>query len=286
MGAVLLGMVPVTVDVALRVVGQAFVFLFAPIVAAVGIFVKGLIVHELVSKTVLGIKCHDCLSLRLRVLGLQDSFFNMFAGISSPAIVSNNFENKPKEKLRKYYALNRIAVSTILFIEIAVTLALIVSARDAKVENVTSENITKNIRYKTSDHWIKSVIDGKFENVTIESMIRMPGEIREDLNCTNVCEGGVMCVVVKENKTATKNESTRLTDVTSLFKDMMMTETQEECYHYVPIVERDFYILAVTLMILASYTIIESVIMLCGNHSTPSDWLLFDQKDRPDKVSL
>jgi len=251
------------------VVGQAFVFLFAPVVAYVGILVKGLIVYELVFKTVLGLKCHDCLSLRF---GLKDSFFNMFAGISSPALVSNDFENKPKEKLRKYYALNRIVVSTILFIEIAVTLALIVSV--GKFKNETSES------------WIKSIFEGKFENVTIESMIRMPGEIREDLNCTNVCEGGVMCVVVKENKTATKNESTRLTDVTSLFKDMMMTEKQEECYHYVPIVERDFYILAVTLMILASYTIIESVIMLCGNHSTPSDWLLWDQKDRPDKVSL
>ena len=41
MGAVLLGMVPVTFDVALRVVGHAFVFLFAPIIAYVGIFVKG-----------------------------------------------------------------------------------------------------------------------------------------------------------------------------------------------------------------------------------------------------
>ena len=298
MGAVLLGMVPVTVDVALRVVGQSFVFLFAPVVAYVGIFVKGLTVHELVSKTVLGIKCHDCLSLRLRVLGLQDSFFNMFAGISSPAIVSNNFENKPKEKLRKYYALNRIVVSTILFLEIAVTLALIVSARDAKVENVTSENITKNIRYKTSDHWIKSVIDGKFENVTIESMIVMPAKIRKNLSCANVCPAENV-----ENKTVaekwqhfigTKNltESTSLTNVTSLIEEMMTTQKQNgtmqyvACHTYVPIVERDFFILAVTLMILAMYTIIESLIMLLGNHTTLSDWLLFDQKDRPDKVSL
>jgi len=124
--------------------------------------------------------------------------------------------------------------------------------------------------------------------MTIESMIRMPGEIR-DLNCTNVCSAEND---VEENKTvaerlqhfiATKNltDSTRLINMTSL----EMTEKQEECYQYVPIVKRDFYILAVTLIILALYTIIESVIMLCGNHSTPSDWLLFDQKDRPDKVA-
>ena len=214
MGAVLLGMVPVTVDVALRVVGQAFVFLFAPVVAYVGIFVKGLTVHELVSKTVLGLKCHDCLSLRLRVLGLQDSFFNMFAGISSPAIVSNNFENKPKEKLRKYYALNRILVSTILFIEIAVTLALIVSAREGKFENltsVTSKSITKDI-----------------------TIIRPPAEvIREDLNCDNVCPAAQN--VTKDNVTVAEKwlhfiPTKNLTDST--------------CFYYVPIVERDFYILA------------------------------------------
>ena len=134
MGAVLLGMVPVTFDVALRVVGQTFVFLFAPFVAYVGIFVKFFTVGELVSWTVKGLKCRD----RLRVKGTLGSAFNTFGGISSPAIVSNNFENKPKEKLRKYFALNRILVSTILFIEIAVTLALIVSAREGKFENLTS----------------------------------------------------------------------------------------------------------------------------------------------------
>ena len=38
--AVLIGMVPVTVDVTVRVVGQAAVIIFAPAVGAIGILVK------------------------------------------------------------------------------------------------------------------------------------------------------------------------------------------------------------------------------------------------------
>merc|ERR1712107_422181 len=100
-------------------------------------------------------------------VGLAELIFNTYGGFSSPAIVSHNFENKPKDWLRKYYALNRIVLSTILFIEIAVTLALIKSAGESKFN--------------------KNIIDDKFENVTIESLLRMPAEIRQDLNCANVC---------------------------------------------------------------------------------------------------
>ena len=172
-------------------------------------------------------------------------------------------------------------VSTILFLEIAVTLALIVSARNGKFENETSER------------GIESIFDEKFENVTIESMIVMPAKIRKDLNCANVCRNKTLAEKW-QHFIGTKNltESTCLTNVTSLIEEMMMTQKQNgtlqyvACHTYVPIVERDFFILAVTLMILAMYTIIESLIMLLGNHTTLSDWLLFDQKDRPDKVSL
>ena len=87
------------------------------------------------------------------------------------------------------------------------------------------------------------------------------------------------------------NNLTNSTDVATLLnlmknqtKSEESTAKKEACRNYVPMPSKDFHILTITLMFLAAYTIIESIAMLKGIHATPSDWLLFDQKDRPDKV--
>ena len=202
----LIGMVPVTIDVTVRVVGQALVITFAPIVGAIGMVVK-------LAAVILATK-------KMKIVLKGTLFMNWFGGISSPAIVYGKLVSASKDTLRKYYAINRITVSTIVLAELAITFALITTV--------------------PPDRSRESFI------------IRFPAEVREDLNCSNICEESL--------------------------------DKEEACRDYVPMPSKDFHILTITLMFLAAYTIIESIAMLIGIHATPSDWLLFDQKDRPDQV--
>ena len=113
--AVLIGMVPVTIDVTVQVVGQAVVFIFALAVGGIGINVKYLAVGILLA-----------FAMRNKKIVLKDTgYMNMFGGISSPAIVFGKLGSGSKDALRKYYALNRITVSTAVIAELAITLALI-----------------------------------------------------------------------------------------------------------------------------------------------------------------
>ena len=93
------------------------------------------------------------------------------------------------------------------------------------------------------------------------------------------------------NLTLTENSQNFATvkTMTNLTDSGNNTELADACRAYVPISQSGFFALAITLMVLALYTIVESIIMLCnvcGNCQirTPSDWLLFDQEYLPDKV--
>ena len=112
--AVLVGMVPVTVDVTVRVVGQAAVFTFAPIVGGIGMFVKFVAVEVLVIPQTMS-------KMNIDITGTR--FMNWFGGISSPAIVfgKGKFGSGSKDAMRKYYAINRIIVSSIVLAELAIT---------------------------------------------------------------------------------------------------------------------------------------------------------------------
>ena len=151
--AVLVGMVPVTVDVTVRVVGQAVVFIFAPAVGVLGMAVKIIAVEILV--------VFAPSKLKIEVRGTF--ILNLFGGISSPAIVFDKLTSASKDALRKYYALNRITVSTIVLAELAITYALITA--------VPSDNRIGNFS----------------RNMISEGTLRLPSEVREDLYCANIC---------------------------------------------------------------------------------------------------
>ena len=203
-------------------------------------------------------------------------FMNWFGGISSPAIVYGKLVSASKDTLRKYYAINRITVSTIVLAELAITFALITTV--------------------PSD----SGIDSFSRNMISEGILRLPSEVREDLNCASICpaeqvfDGNMTFLAEKIEDFVKTNNLTILTsstDVATLLNSMKNQTKSEEstdkwtaCLRYVPMSSKNFHILTITLMFLAVYTIIESIAMLIGIHATPSDWLLFDQKDRPDKV--
>merc|ERR550517_1110315 len=110
-------MIPVTIDVIFRVLSHAFVFVFAPIVGGVGLLGK-LLTNALTA-------CFLNPTAWVRAL---------FAGIITPIFYSEAYI-MTKSSLKKYYAINRIGVSTILLIELATVLALTPNANDTEISS-------------------------------------------------------------------------------------------------------------------------------------------------------
>ena len=264
--AVLIGMVPVTIDVTVRVVGQATVFIFSPAVGLIGIAVKIFAVCPVLVE----------IARKMKIVLYETVYMNWFGGIFSPATVLGKHDSGSKVALRKYYAINRITMSTIVIAELAITYALITTAPSDS----------------SSDSFSRKMIS--------RGNLRLPAEVREDLNCANICpaeqvfEGNMAFLAEKVEDFVKTNNLTNLTnstDMATLLNSMKNKTKSEEstnkekaCRDYVPMPSKEFHILTITLMFLAAYTIIESIAMLIGIHATPSDWLLFDQKDRSDKV--
>ena len=243
-------MVPVTFDVILRVLGHSFVFVFAPIVGVIGGIGKVLASAATAFNILpLGSYSHPG--------GVASFCLGIFAGITTP-IVYLEASIATKCSLKKNYALNRICMSTILLIEIATVLVL-----------TTNANVM-DIRKGT---WF------------LEVNFRMPTEVDEQvLDCTNICP--IAVYETNRNLTLTENFTTleNLTNLThSGNSTFYLFIHADVCLTYVAISQSGFFALATFLMVLALYTIIESILMLC-NIRTLSDCLLFDHGDLPDKV--
>ena len=241
--AVLLGMVPLTFDVIVRVLGNAFVFLFAPIVGGIGVVGKFLTTYATAHITLPSVKVSGYPS---HPVGQASAGLSLIAGIITPIFYSEAFV-VTKSSLKKHYAINRTCMSSILLIEISTVLALITNA---------------NVHESSSAYF------------------RMPTEVDEQvLDCTNICPA-----VNETNRNLTLTENfTTLENLTNLTDSGNNTEFADACLSYVPISQSDFITLAIILMVLALYTIIESILMMCKIR-TLSDCLLFDQGDLPDKV--
>ena len=163
---------------------------------------------------------------------------------SFPPYSKNSFMTK--SRLKKYFAINRIVISTILLIELSTILAL--TSADA---NVTDS--------KTNSGWFKK---------------RMSTEVEKQiLDCTTICP------VANGNLTLAVKIVTPLEKLTNLRTD----ELANACRAYVAISQSEFFTLAIILMVMALYTIVESILMLCVIDEkcqirTLSDRLLFDQE--------
>ena len=184
------------------------------------------------------------------LVGIGESETFRFANLKSarmnsfPPYSKNSFMTK--SRLKKYFAINRIVISTILLIELSTILAL--TSADA---NVTDS--------KTNSGWFKK---------------RMSTEVEEQiLDCTTICP------VANGNLTLAEKIVTPLEKLTNLRTD----ELANACRAYVAISQSGFFTLAIILMVMALYTIVESILMLCVIHEkcqirTLSDRLLFDQE--------
>jgi len=124
--AVLLGMVPLAIDVTMRVLGQAFVIVFAPIVGVISVCAKFLIT-SIMSCFLVG------------QLGESETFkfSNLKSARMNSLVPYSKTADMQKSRLKKYFAINRIVISTILLIEISTILAL-TSEVDKQVLDCTS----------------------------------------------------------------------------------------------------------------------------------------------------
>ena len=221
LGAVLIGMVPITLEVFIRVLGQAVVFLVNPMTALLSapfkwfldILCSSIVMNNVTKITNASGSCMDEGDREY-----QDRM-NAFHGLLM-RIVGGNFispihfaasSRVTKDMQRKVYALNRIIMSTSIFIELSICMA-----RFSPVGSRT---------------------------VCLNKIINFCGE--EQSNQTSTCQETVALII------------------------------------YDPLV---FYPLTLALMLLALLSTVESVLMLCGFKNTPSDTLLFEQGDLPEKV--
>ena len=125
---------------------------------------------------------------------------------------------------------------------------------------------------------------------------RMPIEVdQEIIDCTNICpiagnETTRNLTFTETSQNSTTLETlTNLTNLTNLTESGNNTAHADACLTYVAISHSGFFALAIVLMAMALYIIIEGIIMLCVVYEkcrirTLSDRLLFDQEDLPEKV--
>ena len=215
-------MIPIAIDISVRILGQALVLAYAPVCLYV------VTLKFLVSMVM-------ALVLSFYFLGADDIvdkvklfFLNGIGGMISPVPY---FDTKAFSKgaLRKYYAINRILLSSILLVELSLALSMTLGAGGDKF-------------------LLKPDIDrGTFNHQLI--YFDVPAENEEvNVDCTNMCDA--------------RRGNRRM------------------CLNHVAIQPNVFCPLAITLMVLAIYTIVESILMLCGINNIPSDKLLFDQVDQ------
>ena len=212
-------MLPITMDVLLRVLGQAVVLVVAPPLGLLSALIKWFldvlsssIVMRNVNKTANANKRQhlqifldeDSKEFQDRMNAVQGTFMRIFGGNLISPIHFAASSRVTKDLQRKVYALNRIIMSTAIFIELSLCL----------------------------------VIFPAIESNTV---------------CTNICEERSSVDPACHESVATK-----------------------------PLV---FYPLTLALMLFALLSTVESVLMMCGFKNTPSDTLLFEQGDLPEKVS-
>ena len=131
---------------------------------------------------------------------------------------------------------------------------------------------------------ITSTARGIRSNKFFQLAFNLPTEVDQQvLDCTDICPVAVNGTI--RNLTLAKNSQ----NFTTLETPTSVTDIADACRRYVPISQTGFFTLAIIVEVLALYTILESIIMLCNicencQIRTPSDRLLFDQGDLPDKV--
>ena len=89
------------------------------------------------------------------------------------------------------------------------------------------------------------------------------------MDCTEVCQA---------KDSAKSNFSQHLMNQTTF------NNPYDECVNFVALTPSSFFVLSIVMIPSSIYTIIDSILMLCGV-KTFSDKLLFDQGDLPDKVN-
>ena len=214
-------MLPITMDVLLRVLGQAVVLVVAPSVGllsavtkwVVDAFCSSIVMRNVNKTTNLQIFFdEDSKEFQDRMDAVQGIFMRIFGGNLISPIHFAASSRVTKDLQRKVYALNRIIMSTGIFIELSICMA-----RFSPVGSRT---------------------------VCLNKIINFCGEEHSNQNST--CQETDALII------------------------------------YDPLV---FYPLTLALMLLAILSTVESVLMLCGFKNTPSDTLLFEQGDLPEKVS-
>ena len=249
---VLVGLVPLTIDALVRVMGQALVLTYIPVCLFLALL-----------KLVLTLKLAGALAYgrHASTLSLDDGHFeggdrelekehfhqktkklviNGLAGLVCPTPFTQN-SDVPKEALRKYFAYNRIILNTFLLIELSTILVM--------TEMYPCGNFVSSPLESGLPNWVTIPCD----DITL-------------VDCTDAC-----------------------TDANSHFSQDVMNQTTNsdhyvKCVNFVALKPSSFFFLSILTIPFSIYTIIDSILMLCGV-KTFSDKLLFDQGDLPDQVN-
>jgi len=238
--SVLLGMLPLAFDTFVRVVGQGLVLTYVP----AGIFIVCL-------------KYAASLALACPLKQPNEPFhqkaktvvINGLAGLVSPTAFIQD-SSIPREKLRKYFALNRIVINTMLLIELSAILAV-------------------TMIQKGDQYFVSSPIASGVPN-----WLTIPSNNISLVDCTHACP-----VQILSNSTLTLDRS-----IFGQSSQSKWGDHYKDCIDFVALKPSSSIPLCMALILCAIYTIIESFLMLWGATKTLSDRLLFDQGDLPDRV--
>ena len=173
--AVLLGMLSLTFDILVRIIGQALVLVYAP---TVGLWPFMLLFSGVILPFhVVYVRCFNWKTDRIRENvhwfnnNIGSIVLNVIGGIFSPALFSDRI-SVSKLFMKKYYAFNRIFLSSLLIAQLSVTLNTALRAKGEAYLDQMEVNRTITNRTITS----------------IDINFRIPAEYGSfSMNCTNIC---------------------------------------------------------------------------------------------------
>jgi len=241
---VFLGMVPLAFDTFVRVVGQGLVLTYVP----AGIFIVCL--KYAVS---LGLTCPLKQPNEPFQQKAKTVVINGLAGLVSPTAFIQD-SSIPREKLRKYFAFNRIVVNSMLLIELSVILTI-------------------TMIHEGEQYFVSSPIESGVPN-----WLTIPSNNISLVDCTHACP-----VQVVSNSTLSFDRS--------IFGrgSFVLADHYKDCIDFVALKPSASIPLCMALIPCAIYTIIESLLMLwpkVWGVKTLSDRLLFDQGDKKKLNSI
>ena len=233
-------MLPLAFDTFVRVVGQGLVLTYVP---------AGIFIVCLKYAASLGLACPLKQPNEPFHQKAKTVVINGLAGLVSPTAFIQD-SSIPREKLRKYFALNRIVINTMLLIELSAILAV-------------------TMIQKGDQYFVSSPIASGVPN-----WLTIPSNNISLVDCTHACP-----VQILSNSTLTLDRSIFGQSCQSKWGDHY-----KDCIDFVALKPSSSIPLCMALILCAIYTIIESFLMLWGATKTLSDRLLFDQGDLPDRV--